>query len=35
VRAIAELLADATEAQLQTLRAASDVIAARLTLGRS
>ena len=35
VRAIAALLADATEAQLQTLRAASDVIAARLTLGRS
>jgi DNA-binding MarR family transcriptional regulator len=33
VRAIAALLADATEAQLQTLRAASDVIAARLTLG--
>jgi DNA-binding MarR family transcriptional regulator len=35
VRAIAALLADATEAQLQTLRAASDVIADRLTLGRS
>jgi DNA-binding MarR family transcriptional regulator len=35
VRAIAVLLADATEAQLQTLRAASDVIAARLALGRS
>jgi DNA-binding MarR family transcriptional regulator len=35
VRAIAALLADATEAQLQTLRAASDVIAARLTLDRS
>jgi DNA-binding MarR family transcriptional regulator len=35
VRAIAALLADATEAQLQTLRAASDVIAARLRLGRS
>lgn len=35
VRAIAALLADATEAQLETLRAASDVIAARLTLGRS
>jgi DNA-binding MarR family transcriptional regulator len=35
VRAIAALLADATEAQLQTLRAASEVIAARLTLGRS
>ncbi len=34
VRAIAALLTDATEAQLQTLRAASDVIAARLTLGR-
>ena len=30
VRAIAVLLADATEAQLQTLRAASDVIADRL-----
>jgi DNA-binding MarR family transcriptional regulator len=30
VRAIAALLADANEAQLQTLRAASDVIAARL-----
>jgi DNA-binding MarR family transcriptional regulator len=35
VRAIAALLADATEAQLQTLCAASDVIADRLTLGRS
>ena len=35
VRTIAALLADATEAQLQTLRAASDVIAARLTSGRS
>ena len=35
VRAIAALLADATEAQLHTLRAASDVIADRLTLGRS
>ena len=35
VRAIAALLADATEAQLQILRAASDVIADRLTLGRS
>jgi DNA-binding MarR family transcriptional regulator len=35
VRAIAALLADATEAQLQTLRAASEVIAARLTSGRS
>jgi DNA-binding MarR family transcriptional regulator len=35
VRAIAALLTDATEAQLQTLRAASEVIAARLTLGRS
>ena len=35
VRAIAALLADATEAQLQTLRAASDVIADRLTPGRS
>ena len=35
VRAIAALLADASEAQLQTLRAASDVIAARLMLGRS
>jgi DNA-binding MarR family transcriptional regulator len=35
VRAIAALLADATESQLQTLRAASDVIAAQLTLGRS
>jgi DNA-binding MarR family transcriptional regulator len=35
VRAIAALLADATEAQLHTLRAASDVIAERLTLGRS
>jgi DNA-binding MarR family transcriptional regulator len=31
VRAIAALLADATEAQLQTLRTASDVIAERLT----
>jgi DNA-binding MarR family transcriptional regulator len=31
VRAIAALLADATEAELQTLRAASDVIAAGLT----
>ena len=31
VRAIAALLADATEAQLQTLRAASEVMAARLT----
>jgi DNA-binding MarR family transcriptional regulator len=30
VRAIAALLADASEAELQTLRAASDVIAARL-----
>ena len=35
VRAIAALLADATGAQLQTLRAASDVLADRLTLGRS
>ena len=35
VRAIAALLADATEAQLQTLRAASDVIAERLTPARS
>ena len=35
VRAIAALLADATEAQLQTLRAASEVIAARLTRGSS
>jgi DNA-binding MarR family transcriptional regulator len=35
VRAIAALLADATEAQLLTLRSASEVIAARLTLGRS
>ena len=34
VRAIAALFADATEAQLHTLRTASDVIAARLTLGR-
>jgi DNA-binding MarR family transcriptional regulator len=33
VRAIATLLADATDEQLQTLRAASDVIAARLTPG--
>jgi hypothetical protein len=31
VRAIAALLADATEAELQTLRAASEVIAAGLT----
>ena len=35
VRAIAALLGDATEAELQTLRAASNIIAARLTLGRS
>ena len=35
VRAIAALLADATEAQLHTLRAASDVIADRLTLRHS
>ena len=35
VRAIAALLADATEAQLQTLRAASEVIAAQLTPGHS
>jgi DNA-binding MarR family transcriptional regulator len=35
VRAIAALLADATDEQLQTLRAASDVIADRLTLGHS
>jgi len=35
VRAIAALLADTTEAQLQTLRAASDVIAERLTRARS
>jgi DNA-binding MarR family transcriptional regulator len=35
VRVIAALLADVTEAELQTLRAASDVIAARLTLRRS
>jgi DNA-binding MarR family transcriptional regulator len=35
VRAIAALLADATEEQLQTLRAASDVIAARLMRGGS
>jgi DNA-binding MarR family transcriptional regulator len=35
VRAIAALFADATEAELQTLRAASDVIAARLALGDS
>ena len=33
VRAIAALLAEATEAQLQTLRVASEVIAARLTAG--
>jgi DNA-binding MarR family transcriptional regulator len=35
VRVIAALLADVTEAELQTLRAASDLIAARLTLRRS
>jgi DNA-binding MarR family transcriptional regulator len=35
VRAIAALHTDATEAQLQTLRAVSDVIAARLTVDRS
>ena len=35
VRAIAALLADATDEQLQTLRAASDVIAGRLTLRHS
>jgi DNA-binding MarR family transcriptional regulator len=35
VRAIAALLADASEAQLQTLRAASDVIAERLARARS
>jgi len=35
VRAIAALLADATDEQLQTLRAASDVIADKLTLGHS
>jgi DNA-binding MarR family transcriptional regulator len=35
VRAIAALLNDATEAQLQTLRAASEVIAAQLTPGHS
>ena len=35
VKAIAALLGDATEAQLQTLRAASEVIAARLRQGRS
>jgi DNA-binding MarR family transcriptional regulator len=35
VRAIAALLADATEAQLQTLRAASELIAVRLTAGGS
>jgi DNA-binding MarR family transcriptional regulator len=35
VRAIAALLADATEGQLQTLRAASEVIAARLMRGGS
>ena len=35
VRAIAALLSDATEAQLQTLRAASGVIAARLPRGGS
>jgi DNA-binding MarR family transcriptional regulator len=35
VRAIAALLAGATEAQLQTLRAASEVIAARLMRGGS
>jgi DNA-binding MarR family transcriptional regulator len=35
VRAIAALFADTTEAQLQTLRAASEVIAARLMRGSS
>jgi DNA-binding MarR family transcriptional regulator len=35
VRAIAALLGDATEAELQTLRAASDVLAARLRQGHS
>jgi DNA-binding MarR family transcriptional regulator len=35
VRAIARLLADTTEAQLQTLREASEVIAARLPRGSS
>jgi DNA-binding MarR family transcriptional regulator len=35
VRTIAALLTDATEAQLQTLRAAPGVIVDRLTLGRS
>jgi DNA-binding MarR family transcriptional regulator len=35
VRAIAALLADATEAQLQTLRAASELIAVRLAAGGS
>jgi DNA-binding MarR family transcriptional regulator len=35
VRAIAALFADATEAQLQTLRAASELIAARLSRGGS
>jgi DNA-binding MarR family transcriptional regulator len=35
VKAIAALLGDATEAQLQTLRAASEVIAPRLRQGRS
>jgi DNA-binding MarR family transcriptional regulator len=35
VRAIAALLADATDEQLQTLRAASDVIADKLTLRHS
>ena len=35
VQAIAALLADATEAELQNLRAASNVIADRLTPGRS
>jgi len=35
VLAIAALLADTTEAQLQTLRAASEVIAAQLTPGHS
>jgi DNA-binding MarR family transcriptional regulator len=35
VRAIAALFADATDDQLQTLRAASDIIADRLTLGHS
>jgi DNA-binding MarR family transcriptional regulator len=35
VRAIAALLNDATEAQLRTLRAASEVIAAQLTPGHS